>query len=188
MKKKKQLKSENKTRIKVATSHADMSPAQLKKYGVCEHNQINYKTLDSLAKQQQKFIVGQMKKIEQLEDEKNAIREIWSVKYKTLNESHARWTEAYKNLEVDWEDCLKKNKDAIKKNKQLIKSHNEITRAYNGLHQLGKFAEQEGIDIRKHQKQLPEYEFHQKHTLLESGRVEHKYLLKKPKKETEDKK
>ena len=37
---------------------------------VCEHNQINYKTLDSLAKQQQKFIVGQMKKIEQLEDEK----------------------------------------------------------------------------------------------------------------------
>ena len=30
-----------------------------------------------------------MKKIEQLEDEKNAIREIWSVKYKTLNESHA---------------------------------------------------------------------------------------------------
>ena len=109
-------------------------------------------------------------------------------KYKTLNESHARWTEAYKNLEVDWEDCLKKNKDAIKKNKQLIKSHNEITRAYNGLHQLGKFAEQEGIDIRKHQKQLPEYEFHQKHTLLESGRVEHKYLLKKPKKETEDKK
>ena len=47
-----------------------MTPAQLKKYGVCEHNQINYKTLDSLAKQQQKFIVGQMKKIEQLEDEK----------------------------------------------------------------------------------------------------------------------
>ena len=45
MKKKKQLKSENKTRIKVATSHADMTPAQLKKYGVCEHNQINYKTL-----------------------------------------------------------------------------------------------------------------------------------------------
>ena len=105
-----------------------------------------------------------------------------------LNESHTSWVEAYKNLEVDWEDCLKKNKDAIKKNKQLIKSHNEITRAYNGLHQLGKFAEQEGIDIRKHQKQLPEYEFHQKHTLLESGRVEHKYLLKKPKKETEDKK
>ena len=95
--------------------------------------------------------------------------------------------EDYKNLEVDWEDCLKKNKDAIKKNKQLIKSHNEITRAYNGLHQLGRFAEQEGIDIRKHQKQLPEYEFHQKHTLLESGRVEHKYLLKKPKKETENK-
>ena len=43
MKKKKQLKSENKTRIKVATSHADMTPAQLKKYGVCEHNQINIK-------------------------------------------------------------------------------------------------------------------------------------------------
>ncbi len=99
-----------------------MTPAQLKKYGVCEHNQINYKTLDSLAKQQQKFIVGQMKKIEQLEDEKNAIREIWSVKYKTLNESHARWTEAYKNLEVDWEDCLKKTKTLLKRINNLLKA------------------------------------------------------------------
>lgn len=63
-----------------------------------------------------------------------------------------------------------------------IKKYNEIVRAYNGLHQMGKFAEELGIDIRKHRKNLPEskdYEFSQTHKLLESGRVQHIYKLNK---------
>jgi len=64
------------------------------------------------------------------------------------------------------------------------KKYNEIVRAYNGLHQMGKFAEELGIDIRKHRKNLPEskdYEFSQTHKLLESGRVHHTFKLNKKK-------
>ena len=62
------------------------------------------------------------------------------------------------------------------------KKYNEIVRAYNGLHQMGKFAEELGIDIRKHRKNLPEskdYEFSQDSKLLESGKVQHIFKLKK---------
>jgi DNA repair ATPase RecN len=73
------------------------------------------------------------------------------------------------------------NRDAIKTNREIIKSHNEITRAYNGLHSVGEFAQDLGIDIKKHNKMLPEnnpdYDFSQKHTLLESGKVRHEYKL-----------
>tara|TARA_B110000977_G_C10782918_1_gene379339 strand:+ start:108 stop:512 length:405 start_codon:yes stop_codon:yes gene_type:complete len=64
------------------------------------------------------------------------------------------------------------------------KKYNEIVRAYNGLHQMGKFAEELGIDIRKHRKNLPEskdYEFSQDSKLLESGRVHHTFKLTKKK-------
>jgi len=80
-------------------------------------------------------------------------------------------------------DVMAKNDDCIKKNTELLKSHNEITRAYNGLHSMGKFAEAEGIDITKHNKQLPEnMEFYQSHELMESGKVKHVYGIKKKKK------
>ena len=53
---------------------------------------------------------------------------------------------------------------------------------------MGKFAEELGIDIKKHNKKLPEYhQFEQKHTLLESGRVQHIYKMKKIKKDGEQK-
>ena len=58
----------------------------------------------------------------------------------------------------------------------------EAVRAYNGLHTLGKFAEEQGIDIKNASKELPEneknkYNFSQKHTVLESGRVKHQFFL-----------
>ena len=50
---------------------------------------------------------------------------------------------------------------------------------------MGKFAEELGIDIKQHQDQLPEnnkdYKFEQEHKLLESGRVQHIYKIKKDK-------
>ena len=88
-----------------------------------------------------------------------------------------------KAIEVNRE-LSKVNDDCIKKNTEILKSHNDITRAYNGLHTLGKFAEETGIDIKDHTKMLPEndaYEFHQKHTLLESGKVKHSWTAKKKK-------
>ena len=76
------------------------------------------------------------------------------------------------------------------KNQELLQAHHEITRAYNGLHEMGKFAEELGIDIKQHQDQLPEnnkaYKFEQEHKLLESGRVQHIYKIKKDKEKTND--
>ena len=91
--------------------------------------------------------------------------------------------ERYEAVKIN-NDVMAKNDDCIKKNKQLLKSHNEITRAYNGLHMMGKFAEEEGINIKEHNKQLPEnMEFTQSHELMESGRVKHVYEIKKKKKD-----
>ena len=85
-------------------------------------------------------------------------------------------------------DCIKKNRDFVKVNKKLVKRHIEITRAYNGIAEMGKFAEELGINIKEHQEKLPEHEFNQTHTLLESGRVNHKYtFIPKVKKEEEKK-
>jgi len=64
------------------------------------------------------------------------------------------------------------------------KKYNEVVRAYNGLSSMGRFAEDLGIDIRKHRKNLPEskdYEFSQDSKLLESGRVRHIFKLNKKK-------
>ena len=88
-----------------------------------------------------------------------------------------------KAIEVNRE-LGKVNDDCIKKNTEILKSHNDITRAYNGLHTLGKFAEESGVDIKNHNKMLPEndlHEFQQKHTLLESGNVKHTWTAKKKK-------
>ncbi len=85
-----------------------------------------------------------------------------------------------RKLDARLEDYHLKHTDCLKKNKELLKSHNEITRAYNGLHDMGKFAEELGIDIKEHNKTLPEFhQFEQEHTLLESGRVQHIYKMKK---------
>ena len=81
------------------------------------------------------------------------------------------------------------NKELSKENTRLIKDNIELTRAYNSLAHLGKFAEEEGIDIKKHNGKLPEnsknYKFSQKHTLLESCKVRSEYKLT-PKKGKKD--
>jgi len=86
-----------------------------------------------------------------------------------------------------YEDCIKKNDDFVIQNGQLIKERDETVRAYNGLHQMGKFAEEINVDIKKYSKKLPEnnMEFEQDHKVLESGKVQHSYKFIMPKKEKE---
>ena len=86
-----------------------------------------------------------------------------------------------------YEDCIKKNDDFVIQNGQLIKERDETVRAYNGLHQMGKFAEELNVDIKKYSKKLPEnnMEFEQDHKVLESGKVQHSYKFIMPKKEKE---
>ena len=90
-------------------------------------------------------------------------------------------------------DFRKINKENLKVNKEYVKENQELTRAYLGLHQMGKFASEQGIDIKKYVNKLPEHNkykdftFEQKHTVLESGNVRHSYTLKPPKKNGEGK-
>tara|TARA_R110002020_G_C16057146_1_gene755117 strand:- start:124 stop:675 length:552 start_codon:yes stop_codon:yes gene_type:complete len=100
-----------------------------------------------------------------------------------------RWQlHGYKNAkEVNkvFKDYKEANKDLSKQNKEVIKDNYELTRAYNGLHTLGKFAVESGVDIKKYNGQLPEnnkFDFEQKHTLTEAGKVRHQYKIKPKKK------
>ena len=90
-----------------------------------------------------------------------------------------------KIAEQRFKEYREANEDLFKQNKEVIKDNYELTRAYNGLHQMGMFAEELGVDIKKHNGHLPEnskWDFEHKHTLTESGKVKHQYKLK-PKKE-----
>ena len=119
-----------------------------------------------------------------LRDRAERIRKVMAQKFIDLKANYQKEInhERAECLKIN-KDVMAKNDDCIKKNTELLKSHNEITRAYNGLHTMGKFAEAEGIDITKHNKQLPEnMEFYQSHELMESGKVKHVYGIKKKKK------
>jgi|TARA_R100000664_G_C2707628_1_gene105615 hypothetical protein len=87
--------------------------------------------------------------------------------------------------EDKFQEYIKANKELKKQNEELHKNNNELTRAYNGLAEMGKLATELGIDIKKHNDNLPEskkYNFSQKHTLLENGKVRHQWKAS-PKKE-----
>ena len=88
-----------------------------------------------------------------------------------------------------YEEYRAANKGLCKQNQELVKDNYELTRAYNGLHTLGKFAEESGVDIKKYNGQLPEnnkWDFEHKHTLTETGKVKHQYKLKPKKKDQND--
>ena len=66
------------------------------------------------------------------------------------------------------------------------KAYYEMTRAYNALAQFGKFAEELGIDIKKHNAELPEnkykdFEFDIGQKVGESGKVTSFVSLRNPK-------
>ena len=183
---------------------------EIKKYGLCKHHLVGYKQLKTLVRKQQKYIVNQDKILDRLskdiENKSNMMnlwmtnRQTWTDKInkdllaktekhqeeiKTIKEHYekelAEVNKLYEEAVETNREIVEINRDAIKTKREIIKSHNEITRAYNGLHSVGEFAQDLGIDIKKHNKMLPEnnpdYDFSQKHTLLESGKVRHEYKL-----------
>jgi len=179
------------------------------KYNLCEHHQVGYKELEKGFKLQDKVVRRLARdierkgaRIEYLENQK----EFWVADInkrllarvenqdKELNDLREYYEKELKELNALYDNAIEHNKQMAEVNKQnletnkdLLKSHNEITRAYNGLHHMGKFAEEIGVDIKEHNKMLPEnneYEgFEQKHTLLESGKVRHQWSIKKKKKD-----
>jgi len=183
-----------------------------KKYGACEHDQVSYKELEKL----NRALFQHCKRLSRDIDRKGAMMELWTKNRQTWTdkinkdllakaENHTKEVEeikAYYEGELKeqkelYNECIdankelsKVNRNCIKVNKSIIKDHNEITRAYNGLHSMGKFCEEQGIDIKRHNKMLPEdkdqfYDFKQDHKLLESGKVQHTWSMKKKKKKKE---
>ena len=180
-----------------------------KKYGVCEHDQVSYKALDKMCRslllhckrlsrdidRKGRMMEVWMKKQKErmtLEDQLTEDKAYLFLKENTIETLQDEIKE--KNLKIEElqslydeaieinKDVIVKNRDAIKFNTEILKDHNDIVRAYNGLAEMGKFAEEVGVDIKKHSKRLPEhnkYDFSQSHTLLESGKVKHSYKLKK---------
>ena len=181
-----------------------------KKYGACEHDKVSYKALEKL----NNALLLHCKRLSRDIDRKGAMMELWTKNRQswtdkinkdllTKAEDHNRIlaeTKAYYEGELKeqkdlYKECIEANKElskvnrhCIKVNKNIIKEHHEITRAYNGLHEMAKFADDNLI--KKHNKMLPEYkddlyDFKQKHTLLESGEVQHTWSMKKKKKKKE---
>ena len=173
-----------------------------KKYGVCEHDNVNYKALEKL----NKGLLLHCKRLSRDIDRKGRMMELWmnnrQLWTNKINKDYVKRAELHKEeieqvkkiyqkkidelqqlydeaIEVNT-DVVNKNRDCIKANREILKDHNDIVRAYNGLAEMGRYAEESGVDIKKHRGRLPEgYEFKQKHTLLESGKVKHSYSLKK---------
>ena len=135
-------------------------------------------SLEDQLQEDKAHLLLKQKTIETLEEDirqKNNLIRRWQLHgYRNAKEV----TKVYKNYK-------EANEDLSKQNKEVIKDNYELTRAYNGIHTLGKFAEESGVDIKKYNGNLPEnskWDFEQKHTLTEAGKVKHQYKLK-PKKE-----
>ena len=183
-----------------------------KKWGACEHDQVSYKELEKL----NRALFQHCKRLSRDIDRKGAMMELWTKNRQTwtdkinkdllakaenrtkeVEEIKAYYEGELKEQKELYNECIdankelsKVNRNCIKVNKSIIKDHNEITRAYNGLHKMGKFCEEQGIDIKRHNKMLPEdkdqfYNFKQEHKLLESGKVQHTWSMKKKKKKKE---
>ncbi len=180
-----------------------------KKYGACEHDNVSYLALEKL----NKGLLLHCKRLSRDIDRKGAMMDLWMKNRqswtdkvnkdlltkaeehdKIVAELKAHYENEHKEIKELYNECIDANKElskvnrhCIKVNRKIINDHHEITRAYKGLHEIGKFAQDEGIDVKRHYKMLPEnkddlYDFKQKHTLLENGKVSHQWSMKKKKK------
>ena len=149
---------------------------------------IKYKNqkLKSYEKYQKLNVKRVNKNWEDRETKFNALEWVLRDKIKRLengeNNDRDKYVAAY-------EDCIKKNDAFVIENIRLAKERDECVRAYNALATMGKFCEQEGIDIKKYSKNLPEnnLDFKQEHKVLENGKVQTTYKFNRnpePKKET----
>jgi predicted RNase H-like nuclease (RuvC/YqgF family) len=155
-----------------------LTKAQLNKWrketNACEHDKVGYQALMRLAN-------GMFERSK--EDAWN-IQKLSEV-LKTQNETAKESKRGFLVIIDRYEDQIK---ELEKKVEELTIQRNESTRAYNGLSQMGKFAEQMGIDLQSAQKDLPEaeknkYDFKQTDTLMESGKVKHIIKLTPKKKD-----
>ncbi len=150
---------------------SDITDEMRRKFHVCEHDKVGYSEISKLA-------LFMLKRSKQDAKDIKKITEIL-----TWQKQHIEDLKKINITMVDkYEDTLETQDKELQ---ECHKDKNDITRAYNGLHSLGKFAEEQGLDIKKACRDLPEnkhkYDFKQKHSLLESGKVKHEYFFGKKK-------
>ena len=150
---------------------SDITNEMRRKFHVCEHDKVGYSEISKLA-------LFMLKRSKQDAKDIKKITEIL-----TWQKNHIEDLKKINITMVDkYEDTLEPQEKELQ---ECHKDKHDITRADNGLHTLGKFAEEQGLDIKKACKDLPEnknkYNFKQKHSLLESGKVKHEYFFGKKK-------
>ena len=150
---------------------SDITDEMRRKFHVCEHDKVGYSEISKLALVMLKRSKQDATNIKKLSNiltwQKQHIEDLKKINITMVD----KYEDTLETQEKELQDCHK--------------DKNDITRAYNGLHSMGKFAEEQGIDIKKVCKDLPEnkhkYHFKQKHSLLESGKVSHEYFFGKKK-------
>ena len=144
-----------------------------KRTPVCAHNKIGYSALVKLTR-------GMSDRSKQDAENIKKLTEILHSQKQTIDENK----KGVETLIDKYEDI---REELEKQVEELTKQRNEGTRAYNGLAQMGKFAEDMGIDLQSAKDDLPEakknkYHFKQTDTVLESGKVKHEMKLTPKKK------
>jgi hypothetical protein len=98
-------------------------------------------------------------------------------------------TQKFNKLYAHTLELQKVNNQFADQNERLVKDNFALTRAYDGLSQMGKMAEDLGINIEEHRWKLPEneknhdYKFKHETKLMESGKVKNVFKLKLPESE-----
>ena len=95
-------------------------------------------------------------------------------------------TQEFNKLYAHTLELQKTNAQFADYHERLIKDNFALTRAYDGLSQMGKMAEDLGINIEEHRWKLPEneknhdYQFKHETKLMESGKVKNIFKFKMP--------
>ena len=144
-----------------------------KKTGACDHDKIGYPALTKLAE-------GMLARSKQ---------DAWNIEKLSgiLHSQNLTLKENKKGISILVDKYEDRIEELEKQIEELTKQRNEGTRAYNGLAQMGKFAEDMGIDLQSAKDDLPEaeknkYHFKQTDTVMESGKVKHEIKLTPKKK------
>ena len=165
---------------------SDITNAMRAEVGACEHDMVSYKALDKTCDR----LFARVKQdglqfnelVKEITWHRNTIRELKIAGKKNAKKYNTDFSKMYMEYAKTVDEYTKANEELSKANLKLVKDINEVTRAYNGLHSMGKFAQEQGIDIKKYQRRLPEYGFSQKDTLFEGGKVRHEFNVTKKKK------
>ena len=117
------LLKKKKSKIKIALSKVYMIDNQKKKYGVCEHNHVNYKCLEKFCRYQQKFILSQFKKEEVLKVDQTKSNDFYIKKLKPLVKAFKDLRQKNTDIEIDFKVLNTDHQELQEYHKELVEKH-----------------------------------------------------------------